>query len=302
MARSRSIAFSILALMILMPIASYGKPIFVTVRNHAISTTAIVRDGQILLPLRTTFETLNSSVSYDAKNRSIVAHNILHTLHLHVGTKSALLDGHTIVMETPPVEIDGRVYVPVAFAATAMGAIIRYDPHSNVLAVNGSLPSSSARNTRVASEPQELTPAPDSTIQTAYPVVSASLGGAIAPAGGVMLTVDGNNVTANAQFDGRRITYMPNALTPGRHTIAFTANTTTGRTISTQWSFISNGVFFPSGVVNNGITLIGPPSASGFGSSGLFLTGDPVNPLGQHIATPVFTPVFTPVVFPRVPF
>lgn len=116
-------------------------------------------------------------------------------------------------------------------------------------------------------------------------VASASLGAATAASNAVALTIDGNDVTAQAAFDGRTITYVPKSGLPqGRHTAEFSGRTSTGQPFSTQWTFITTapamdsdlqyaygdyrfyaGPAYPYGggsVMN--FTLIGPPTGSGF--------------------------------------
>ena len=115
----------------------------ITVRNVPVQANALIDRGHILLPLRATFEALNSTVSYDRNTGSITARNILHVLHMHTGARSATLDGREIRLPLPPILQQGRVFVLLAFAAHAMGAIIQYDRRTNVIAVNGSEPNQS---------------------------------------------------------------------------------------------------------------------------------------------------------------
>src|SRR5689334_3583405 len=87
-----------------------ARPIEITVANRPIAAQAIEVQHHVLLPLRETFESLNSTVSYDARTRSVTARNILHVLHLRVGSRVALLDGRHVMLDVAPNSIDGRVY------------------------------------------------------------------------------------------------------------------------------------------------------------------------------------------------
>lgn len=347
----------------------FVRPIDITVANRPIAAQAIEVKHHVLLPLRETFENLNSDVSYDARTRVITARNILHVLRLRVGSRFALLDGRRLTLEVAPNAIDGRVYVPLRFAAQAMGAIVRYDPRTKIVSVNGSpMPSNSTSGPVAIS--QTLNPAPNASVVTAYPIISASIDDAMAASNAVTLLLDGTDVTSRSAFDGRNITYMPNSgLTLGVHTVAFFGKATTGGRFSTQWSFqiaappLAGAAFddslpfrfFASGPQPFGstssllnLTLVGPPTGSGFvqfcgpqvivplsnggsgrffrvrvavptvilnggcsinavfigrsghrffipitpASNGLFITGNPINPIGQFPSTPVFVPVF----------
>jgi hypothetical protein len=346
-----------------------ARPIAITVVNRPIAAPAVQVKHRILLPLRETFESLNSSVSYDAGTRAIVAKNVLHTLRLRVGNRSAYLDGHRIVLEAAPAAIGGRVYVPLRFAAQAMGAIVRYDARTKTVTVNGSAAADSGVSDPLALS-QTLNPPPNASVVTAYPIISASIGNAVAASNAVTLLLDGSDVTAQSAFDGRNIRFVPRSgLTQGVHTVAFSGQTASGRRFSTQWSFqtaappMGDGAFdeafpfrfFAGGVQPFGsssslmnLTLIGPPSGSGFvqfcspqvivplsnggsgqifrarvavpvailnggcpinavfigrfghrflipvtpANNGLFLTGNPINPIGQYPSTPIFVPLF----------
>jgi len=346
-----------------------ARPIQITVADRPIAAQAVQVKHHVLFPLRETFESLNSTVSYDARTRVVTARNILHLLHLRIGSQSALLDGRHVALEVAPSSIDGRVYVPLRFAAQAMGAIVRYDPHTNTVSVNGS-PTPVNNSSETVAIDRTLNPPPNSNVVTAYPIISASLGNAMAASNAVKLQLDGTDVTSQSAFDGRNITYAPNlGLAQGVHTVGFLGETTTGSRFSTQWSFqvaappMAGGAFdetvplqfFATGAQRFGssssllnLTLVGPPTGSGFvqfcspqvivplsnrgsgqffrarvavprailnggcainavfiersghrffvpirsGSNGLFITGNPLNPIGQYPSTPIIVPVF----------
>lgn len=348
-----------------------ARSIRITVINKRINAQAVYEHGRMLLPLRPTFEALNSTVNYDPVRRILVARNILHVVHLRLNSRTAMLDGRIISLEAAPTLHNGRVYVPLRFAAEAMGAIVRYDPEIGIVAVNGS---DGARvGNLIASPPKELIPPPNSSVLTAYPVISASIGAALADKDSVRFAIDGISVSPASTFDGRTITFVPTApLSPGRHTVEFAGRTTAGQVFSTQWSFISTppsdstetyeyapyqffkGPFQPYGsnsLMN--LTVIGPPTGSGFvqvcnssviyplwngggrrynarlvlpryaanngcpitatfidgrghrnvlmatpTSGSLYLTGNPLFPLGQFSTGPIFVPVSVPHVHP----
>ena len=338
----------------------------VSVLNRRISRAAIVSNGRAFLPLRDTFEALYSTVYYDQSRRIVIARNMLHVMQLRMSSRVALLDGHVRILYTPPYLVRGTVYIPLRFAAEAMGAIVRYDSRYDTIAVNGSdVPA--GEPAEVTNPPEELTPPPNSTVVTAYPVVSASLAGITAASNAVRLTVDGSDVTANSSFDGRTITYVTQAgLIPGRHTVAFSGHSSSGRVFSTQWSFVTDAApinaasvygYAPQFYATPGqpyaggswmnLTIVGPPNGSGFvqfcspnivyplwngggsfyrariavpgfyassgcpinavfidgsgrhlvitpQSNGIYLTGNPLNPIGQYPAAPTIVPILPP--------
>lgn len=354
----------VLAVATVVPAVSAPRGAQITVIDQPIAGTALVRGDQVFLPLRATFAALNSQVIYNPERATIEARNILHVLRVDLRTGSTWLDGHH--RSAKAVVINGAAFVPMSLASEAMGAIVRYDPSTNTVAINGSYRGKERFDP--AHPPRELYPPPDSTVQTGYPVISASLGAAYAASNAVSLSVDGNDVTPQAHFDGRTITYVPQAsLGPGRHTVAFDGAISTGQPFSTHWSFANNAPpaypydgygygyqFYAnqwqpfSGGSWYNFTMVGPPSGSGFvqicspnniyplwnggsrfyrarvalpnfffpgncgingffigpdgrriivpissgAGNGLFITGNPINPLGSYPSAPLFVPIF----------
>ncbi len=269
-----------------LPQRGSAGPLTVTVADRPIVSPALLVSGHVLLPLRETFETLNSSVAYDPATKKVTARNIVHTVTLRIADRAATLDGRAVTLEVAARIVNGQVYVPLRFAAQGMGAIIRYDPRTKTVAVNGSDAPRRDGREAIAQAPQTLIPPPNASVVTAYPIVSASLGGGISAASNaVALVLDGADVTAQTSFDGRTITYVPKAgLELGTHTVAFSGRTATGQPFSTQWSFQTNAPpmrddasyangdyrFFAgppqpygAGAWMN-LTLIAPPAGSGY--------------------------------------
>lgn len=146
MLQKRLLLSSLVSAMLIAQAAALGRDLAITVRNLPIQAAAVVEQGQIMLPLRETFASLNSTVWYDSQTGEITARNNLHVLILRTGSRTALLDGHKVALEFPIRTINHRVYMPAAFAAQAMGAIIRYDANSHTISVNGSPPFSQLAN------------------------------------------------------------------------------------------------------------------------------------------------------------
>jgi hypothetical protein len=186
----------------------------VTVNDRPIEVPAIVERGRIFLPLRTVLSALGATVSYDARQRVIVARNASHTLTLPVASEPVRL-------------IDSRAYVPLRYVAENLGAIVTYDAGAQLVRV---------RTSRV--QITGLSPLPDAAISNAYPTISAVLASANAAPADVVLQLDGQDVTPLATFDGSTITFLPRqALARGRHTVTFSGRTLLNDAFSASWSF-----------------------------------------------------------------
>jgi len=103
--------------------------------------------------------------------------------------------------------------------------------------LNGTTLSSKAtRSQRVGS----LLPAPNSTIGTGYPTISAVVGGDV-PVANENLSVDGVDVTGATTFDGTTMTYIPQqGLNVGAHQVSFSGVDRDGVPFSSTWSFTTD--------------------------------------------------------------
>lgn len=206
----------------------------ITVNDRPIDVAAIVEHGRVLLPMRATFAALGASVGYDPNGRVIVARSAAHSLRLAIGSREALVDGRRLPLEVPARIVATRTYVPLRFVAQALGAIVGYDARANLVSVTSASSAATASSVKMTG----LTPSPQSNAGTAYPTISASLEGATAAISGVTLTVDGEDVTQLASFDGTTITFMPRiGLSRGTHTVRFSGTTLANAPFSQSWSF-----------------------------------------------------------------
>lgn len=203
----------------------------VTVNDRPLDVAAIVERGRVLLPMRATFDALGASIAYDANGRTIVARTPAHRLELRVGDRTANLDNRTVRLDVAPRVVAARVYVPLRFVAQSIGAVVGYDARANLVSI---VTQASSGNYGVTA----LNPLPSSSVGTAYPTISASLGTANAVQTDVRLMLDGQDVTQLASFDGTTITYMPRmGLEPGTHTVTFSGRTLANVPFSASWSF-----------------------------------------------------------------
>lgn len=220
----------------------------VTVNDKPLAISAIVERGRVLLPMRATFSALGASIFYDRHNRVVVARTAIHTLRLPIGKRTAVLDGKLVTLDVPARNVADRTYVPLRFVAQSMGAVVGYDSRAQMVSITAqTLAPGSQVTAEVRVSGQD--PPDGATVSTAYPTVSASLLGETAAHGDVSLSVDGEDVTQLASFDGSTITFMPRrGLSRGSHRVVFTGRTAHGRDFSSQWSFDT--------------TLAAPPDAS----------------------------------------
>lgn len=225
----------------------------VTVNDRPLDVAAIVERGRVLLPMRATFTALGASVGYDPRGRVIVARGVAHALRLQIGSHEAIVDGHRVRLDVPARIVATRTYVPLRFVAQAMGAVVGYDSRANLVSVVSRGISGYGEVSGAEVKVIGITPAPQSNAATAYPTISASLSGSTASRNEITLTIDGEDVTPLASFDGTTITYMPRiGLNRGSHVVRFSGRTLANAAFSASWTFTTS--------------LQAPPDAPSFNS------------------------------------
>ncbi len=80
-----------------------------------------IENNRVMVPLRTMLTALNASVLWREADNTAIAHTGNHRIALKLNQSSADVDGQTIMLDTPPILINNRVYVPLRFFSNAVG-------------------------------------------------------------------------------------------------------------------------------------------------------------------------------------
>ena len=88
--------------------------------------TGIVENGRIFVPLRGVFEQARVAIEWYAPTRTVTMQHNARTVILQVDYPVAWIDGQAVELETPARLVGGHVYVPLRFAAEALGVEVLY--------------------------------------------------------------------------------------------------------------------------------------------------------------------------------
>jgi hypothetical protein len=142
----------------------YAKPSGIE-RNRVIA--ALVRGGEVLVPLRSMFEQMGATVSYDGNSRTVVVSAPQRTITLTVDQPVAVINGESRPLDVPPVLENGIVLVPVRVISEALGAYVQWDAGLRVVVVRflnyGNVPSPSGPLVTPVPLSQPATPQPIET-------------------------------------------------------------------------------------------------------------------------------------------
>jgi hypothetical protein len=130
--------------------ADFGGPpsgeIPILYNNHTVYATpdvlrqrrvlaALVRDGEIYVPLRSMFEQMGATVSVSNGGRTITADKPGASVSVTLGTSDVIVNGETRPLDVPPMLYHGVVLVPVRVLSEALGAYVQWVPSRRVVVV-----------------------------------------------------------------------------------------------------------------------------------------------------------------------
>jgi len=110
----------------------YAKPSGIT-GNRAIA--ALVRGDEVLVPLRSLFEQMGATVSYDGPSRTVTILAPQRNISLTVDQPVVVINGESRPLDVPPVFENGIVLVPIRVIAETLGAYVQWDPAVRVVVV-----------------------------------------------------------------------------------------------------------------------------------------------------------------------
>ncbi len=110
----------------------YSKP---DVLKRGRVLAAIVRGGTILIPLRSMFEQMGASVSYDSGTKSVTVSKPGSEVRVTVGRPEVVINGEARPLDVPPMIYQGTVLVPVRVISEGMGAYVQWVPDRQIVVV-----------------------------------------------------------------------------------------------------------------------------------------------------------------------
>jgi hypothetical protein len=122
---------------------------------------ALVRGGTVLIPLRSMFEQMGATVSYDASSQTVTVSKPGAQVQVTVGKPEVLINGESRPLDVPPIMYQGSVLVPIRVISESMGAYVQWVPDKQLVVVRYLPPT----------PPPAATPAPTEA-PTAAPTVA----------------------------------------------------------------------------------------------------------------------------------
>lgn len=125
--------------------------------------TALVRGRTILIPLRSMFEQMGASVSFDPATRTAIVSKPGSEVRVTVDRPEVVINGETRPLDVPPEMYHGALLVPVRILSEAMGAYVQWVADKRVVVVRfvpAALPAAPPAPPETAAPTAPPTPAP----------------------------------------------------------------------------------------------------------------------------------------------
>src|SRR5580700_7113133 len=110
----------------------YSKP---DVLKQGRLLAAYARGGTIYLPLRSMFEQMGATVSYDPSSQTATVTKPGATINVTVGKPEVIINGESRPLDVPPMIYRGVVLVPVRVISESMGAYVQWVPDRRLVVV-----------------------------------------------------------------------------------------------------------------------------------------------------------------------
>ena len=96
---------------------------------------ALVKDGTLLVPLRSMFEQMGATVSWDAASQTMSVQKSGTSVQVTVGKSEVVINGETRPLDVPPEIYKGVVVVPVRVLSESLGAYVLWLPDRRICVV-----------------------------------------------------------------------------------------------------------------------------------------------------------------------
>jgi hypothetical protein len=110
----------------------YAKP---DTLKHNRVLAAIVRGSTIFVPLRSMFEQMGATVSYDPSTKTVTVSKSGANVQVTLGRPEVVINGESRPLDVPPEMYHGVIVVPVRVISEGMGAYVQWVPDKRVVVV-----------------------------------------------------------------------------------------------------------------------------------------------------------------------
>lgn len=116
---------------------------------------ALVRHGTVLIPLRSMFEQMGASVTYDPSTKTADVSKPGADVKVTVGKPEVIINGESRPLDVAPISYHGDILVPVRVISEGMGAFVQWVPDRQLVVVRYLPPTPPPAPTEAPAAPTE---------------------------------------------------------------------------------------------------------------------------------------------------
>ena len=92
-------------------------------------------NSRTMVPVRAIFESLGASVLWDSETRTVTAQNGARKVSMTIGRNEINIGEEVVVMDTVPMIINNRTFIPARFAAEAFDSSVEWDGENKTVQI-----------------------------------------------------------------------------------------------------------------------------------------------------------------------
>ena len=96
----------------------------------------IMINNHVMVPVRGVFEHMNASVDWYETSQTVVAQRGNDNIRLSIASRTAMVNGREIMMDTPAMVYRGSTMVPLRFISESLGATVDWQQETSTVEIN----------------------------------------------------------------------------------------------------------------------------------------------------------------------
>lgn len=100
-----------------------------------IDSVPIIINNHVLVPIRAVMEHMETKVEWNNKNQTISVYDSNNIVHMTINSKIAYLNNKEYILDSPPIIIDSRTFIPIRFISESLGFSVNWYESQNKIII-----------------------------------------------------------------------------------------------------------------------------------------------------------------------
>lgn len=103
------------------------KTAYINGQPQSLDVPPILKNDRTYVPVRFIGEAFGAQFSWDSKLQKVTYFLENNKIELYINNKEAVFNGQKVILDAPPLVVDGRTLVPFRFMGQSIGAEVQWD-------------------------------------------------------------------------------------------------------------------------------------------------------------------------------